>query len=246
MSYIDEINRFHKFLRTSDLSPSARLLWFVLMDVANSTGWKPTFNVALSTLESGTGLTRRTIITVRKELEEAGLIKVQSRGGRKSALYSMVKFEGTFAGNNFSQVVSQNDFEGTFAGNNFSQVVPIPRQDKIKDKDKKRRNDDNQKDPVFSELVKTFSCNIHPITALESQMLESDYKEYGEQWVKDAIKIAVKRGHFNISYIEGILKRAKANGKMDIESSNGKKGLTEEEKRELIEEYGFERGYGGL
>jgi DnaD/phage-associated family protein len=227
MSYIDEINKFHKYLRTSDLSASARLLWFVLMDVANSTGWKPYFNVAISTLEAGTGLSRATIKRARKQLQKAGLIKVQSRRGRQSSIYQLMsvsaqlvaqyepleKFVAHDVAQYDPQSEPQNDVVGQVVAQYEPQCEPIPRQDKTI-----YRQDETKKvvlpiDPKqYGELVKKFSSNCHPITPIESQQLQEDLKEYGFQWVSDAITEAVMNGVPRMRYIEGILQDWKSSG----------------------------------
>lgn len=49
MSYVTEINGFHKWIQTHpELPISARLLWFTLMHYNNSCGWKRVFNVPMS------------------------------------------------------------------------------------------------------------------------------------------------------------------------------------------------------
>lgn len=198
MSYIDEINNFHRYLRTSDLSSSARLLWFVLMDIANGTGWKKSFNVPMSTLESGTGLKKTAIKSARRQLAEAGLIKVMPRSGRQSTVYEMVSFVDALA------AVKR------------PQPRPIPRIDKTIYIDKTRQeNAAVVDDQTWKEVLHFFESNIHPVYSLkERQDLEADVSDYGAIWVKAAIEEAVDHGAFNMKYIEAVLKAWKAKGHM--------------------------------
>ncbi|MGL4772416.1 MAG: DnaD domain protein [Clostridium sp.] len=46
-----------------------------------------------------------------------------------------------------------------------------------------------------------------------SQMLDSDVEIFGKVWVKDAIDLAVKNGRFKLSYVEGILRNWKRDGR---------------------------------
>ena len=241
MSYIDEINKFHRYLRTSDLPPSARLLWFVLMDVANSTGWKPTFNVSMSTLVAGTGLSPTSIKRARKELRKAGLIQVQSRRGRQSSVYQVISLAGQFAGQYGPQkefvdrVVGQigpqcgpqNDEIDRVVGQIGPQCGPIHREDKTIYRQDETKTTTAVADTEYQELVKLFSKNVHPITPIEAQKLEADLSDYGDTWVKAAIEEAVLNGVPKMSYIEGILKGWKAKGSMT-------RGQKKEPEREII------------
>nr|DAI65680.1 MAG TPA: helix-turn-helix domain protein [Caudoviricetes sp.] len=110
MRYIDEINSFHDWLMTNPtLSASARILWFALMHYCNKTGWKREFNVAISALEMDTGLSRRSVIRARDELQQLGRIIIRQRKGNQSATYKIVSFAcqtGTQCG---TQSVTQSD-----------------------------------------------------------------------------------------------------------------------------------------
>lgn len=89
MRYIDELNSFHDWLITNNISSSSRALWFALMHICNSTGWKSEFNASLSVLELYSGLKRDAVIRARNVLQQNGRIIFQSRTGRQSAVYSI-------------------------------------------------------------------------------------------------------------------------------------------------------------
>lgn len=107
MNYIVELNMFDDWVETESLSANAVLLWRTLMAVANRSGWKPEFTVSLSTLESRTKLHKSTICRARDELEQAGLLDYESRGGRLSAAYRLYSFELRYA----TQGENRTDFE---------------------------------------------------------------------------------------------------------------------------------------
>lgn len=91
MSYINEINGFHKWVQTHpELPTSARILWFTLMHHNNSCGWKRVFNVPISLLMGDSGLSRSSIIRARKLLQESGRIRYTTRSDMKATEYELL------------------------------------------------------------------------------------------------------------------------------------------------------------
>ncbi|WP_059103165.1 hypothetical protein [Shouchella shacheensis] len=76
MNYIAEMNAFHTKQETNPCSPKASVLWFVLMDVCNSTGWRKQFSVAVAVLTVKSRLTEDQVFKARQELVEKGYIEV--------------------------------------------------------------------------------------------------------------------------------------------------------------------------
>lgn len=93
MNYIQELNAFYDWLETNSISDSAIGLWHALMHINNKAGWVKEFAVAISTLETKTGLKKGAIIRARHRLQQAGRIKFRSRDGQLSAVYEVVPFE---------------------------------------------------------------------------------------------------------------------------------------------------------
>ncbi len=93
MNYILEIRAFYDQLEINPLPPPAIVLWHALMHIANKTGWKQEFTVAVSVLELKTGLNAQSIKRARNRLEQNGLIKWKSRGGNRSACYQMISLQ---------------------------------------------------------------------------------------------------------------------------------------------------------
>jgi len=89
MDYLRQLNEFDRWQETHPMPSSARLLWFVLMQVNNRTGWAKQFTVPVSTLMGKTGLSRRAVYDAREMLEKKGLIKVKQREGMHCGVYEM-------------------------------------------------------------------------------------------------------------------------------------------------------------
>ena len=93
MNYIREINAFYDWLETNSISDSAIGLWHALMHINNKSGWVTEFAVALSTLETKTGLKKDAIIRARLRLQQANRIDFKSRSGQLSAVYRIFFFD---------------------------------------------------------------------------------------------------------------------------------------------------------
>lgn len=70
-----------------------------------------------------------------------------------------------------------------------------------------------EKPAGWDEVVSAYESNIGMFTAMTSDMVTESINDYGSVQVVDAIKEAVKNNVRKWSYVEGILKRWKANGK---------------------------------
>ena len=93
MNYLKEINAFYDWLETNTISDSAIVLWHALMHINNKAGWIDTFAVAISTLETKTGLKKDAIGRARNTLAQKGRIIYSSRSGQQSAIYTIISFE---------------------------------------------------------------------------------------------------------------------------------------------------------
>ena len=92
VNYIAEINLFRDWITTNDISASAINLWYALMAINNKCGWKKTFNVSISTLQSETKYSRSEIYRARDYLVNSGRIICNERLGNKSAEYTIIPF----------------------------------------------------------------------------------------------------------------------------------------------------------
>lgn len=99
MNYIAEINAFYDWLEINPLSTSAIVLWHSLMHINNKCRWAKEFTVAASVLSVKSGLTDRTIRNARNELKQKGRIDWKTRGGNKSAAYTLLSLSETISDN---------------------------------------------------------------------------------------------------------------------------------------------------
>ncbi len=127
MKYINELNSFHEWLQYNpDVSYSARLLWYALMHYNNKCGWKQEFNVATSSLELDTGLSKQSIIRARNVLKQYGRIDFKTRSGRQSTIYEIIPFEchtGTQSDTQeYTQSDTQSNTQGDTQGDNIHRL----------------------------------------------------------------------------------------------------------------------------
>ena len=78
-------------------------------------------------------------------------------------------------------------------------------------------------DPVFAQVCGVYEQNMGLLTKIISDKLSDDIATYSAPWVTDAIGIAVTAEKRNLSYVEGILRKWKHEGR-----TNGKKPYREE------------------
>lgn len=105
MNYLAEIKAFYEMLELNPLPSPAIALWQALMHIANKTGWREEFTVAISVLMLKSGLNETAVKRARNRLEQDGYIEWKSRKGNQSAIYKMnslveqksIKFEPHFA-----------------------------------------------------------------------------------------------------------------------------------------------------
>lgn len=89
-TYMDEMREDIQAARKAKLSPSARLLWFMLIDLNNSAYWREWFPASLKLLADYTGMKRDTVIRARTELLTHGILAYKTHG-RKTTLYKLKK-----------------------------------------------------------------------------------------------------------------------------------------------------------
>lgn len=92
MNYLYEINQFYCWLETHPLSGAAICLWHALMNVSNKARWPEEIVVALAVLTGKTGYSLSMIERARKELEQAGRIRVIPQGANRAARYHIMMF----------------------------------------------------------------------------------------------------------------------------------------------------------
>lgn len=234
IKYIDQINAFHGWLLTNPIPASARIVWFSLIHFCNKTGWKAEFNLAMSALETDTGLSRRTIERARSILQESGLIHVKARAGNQSPIYKIIPFVRQYD----AQTVAQSDVQTAIDGHDdaqsdaqsVAQSDHIPRHKDIKTKDNRIYDDVG-----YKEVLKAYRKNIYPMPGeLDLEKLKALVDDFGSDTVIKAIDRAVTRNKRSLAYIHGILKSWQAGG-YDDENTARPQPTPRNSKKEAID-----------
>lgn len=113
MNYIEELNGFDAWLETNEISTSAIVLWFAIMQTANRARWKNPLTIAISTLEQRSGLKRDAIYRARNRLMQHGLISIRERSGRQSAEYTIISFASDKTTQTATQAATQTAIQPT-------------------------------------------------------------------------------------------------------------------------------------
>lgn len=87
MNYLAELKAFYDTLAINSLSSPDIALWYALMSIANRSGWKTEFTVALSVLAFYSGSNESTVKRSRNKLAQCGYITWRPRNGNQSAVY---------------------------------------------------------------------------------------------------------------------------------------------------------------
>ena len=195
MSYLNELLAFDTWLDTHELSTSAIVLWYALMQIDNKTGWKERFNVPNSLLSVKTGgLSVPAIHRAREALRKEGLIEYYTRTGGRATEYKLLPFCVPL------QNVKATDQRTDQRGDH------IPRQDKIR-QDKTTTTTSSAGSDDFAQVVQAYSRNIHPVYGeYEAQGLQEIFDTYGKDQCLEAFKIASQKNARNLRFIEGVLK----------------------------------------
>jgi DnaD/phage-associated family protein len=106
MNYIEEINKFRKYMILNPLPANAQSLWYLLMDINNKCAWAEWFRASNIRLAKELCLSEKTIRNLRKTLVESELIIYISQQRKKeSGLYKMVTMSGKVVGNDTQTAV---------------------------------------------------------------------------------------------------------------------------------------------
>ncbi|WP_163971072.1 DnaD domain-containing protein [Oceanobacillus halotolerans] len=90
MNYEQEMTAFKDWLLLIEISTSAIALWYTLMSINNSVGWKSRFNAANPVVQSLTGLSKQGLVQARKKLLEHNLIRYEKGKKGRAPVYQMV------------------------------------------------------------------------------------------------------------------------------------------------------------
>lgn len=119
MNYLAELKAFYDTLAVNPLSSHDIALWYALLSIANKSGWKNEFPVALSVLAFFSGANESTVKRSRNKLAQCGYITWRSRSGNQAALYHVNSLVGHSEPQSVPQTVPQSGLQSV------PQTVPI-------------------------------------------------------------------------------------------------------------------------
>ena len=86
-------------------------------------------------------------------------------------------------------------------------------------------------------VFKLYEENIGPLTPLIADALKDAEKIYSEEWIADAIELAVKNNKRNWKYCEAILKRWKEEGRAEKQNRRNDKESRRQNVKRKIEKF---------
>lgn len=108
MNYIALINNFWLCYDENSFTPQTGFLYFALLRISNSKGWKNPFRQSNSHLASMAKISEPTLIKCRNQLQQAGLIEFQSgKTDRTLTTYCLKDFSSSFS-SSFSSPLSSS------------------------------------------------------------------------------------------------------------------------------------------
>ena len=91
MNYFRQLRAFRIRKKLCQLTAPDIALWFALMSIGNELGQYDRLSLSESTLMEEAGISRSSLNRVRNKLQQLGFIRWKSRGGNRSALYSVTE-----------------------------------------------------------------------------------------------------------------------------------------------------------
>lgn len=107
MNYIKQLNEFYSTLDYKPLSANSIAIYFVLLQVANKTGWIDKFKVANTVLMSKCDLNMQKLIRARNSLINQGYIKyLKGKNQNDAPIYSVIKLYDDTAKNRTNNIAN--------------------------------------------------------------------------------------------------------------------------------------------
>ena len=191
------------------LTPNAKLLYGEITALCNEKGYCWASDSYFMELY---GVGRSTIQRWIKQLEDRGYIyrKTKYKEGTKQIERRYIYLRDTLY-SKMGHPILKNETPYTQKWD-----TPIPKNETDNNTFNNTTNTttNNNDDGVFRKIVQAFEQNgFGTINLTTKEMLVDLIEEYSSEWVLDAIEVAVKSNVRRLSYVEGILKRWKAEGK---------------------------------
>lgn len=226
MEKLDFIQQFRAFIKLSAgrLDAKEQAVYLRLLGVWNELRRPEWFAVSRSQLMKELEIKHAHTITLAKNaLVSKGFIEAQRNGKMGTMMYKLVPLARSK--NDLRE--SNNDLVkgATRSKNDLEQVKKRPTaRSKIDHIPESTKNKDyiaaaatracaREGDQNLSEVVQTFSNNIHPVTGeIELGKLTSFLDDFGKDWTLAAITEAAENNGRSVRYIEAILERWKRDG----------------------------------
>lgn len=184
MNYLKQINEFNEQQIRNPLPHGQFRLWIVLMSINNKAHWMEWFQVASSTLESQTTLSRQGMLEARKQLKELGYIDFRPNGNQ-APYYKMIKL--------YTQEETQETVQQT-----VQQTVPLYKQNKTRQNETEKEKVKKEKAPQSAEpTVSKFQSDFNAL------WVKYPRKE-GKAKAFKSYERAIKKGVTNETISQGI------------------------------------------
>lgn len=205
MNYILQLNALFDWLQANSLSPNAQLLYYTLLQINNKCGWMDWFQRTNMSLCGIMGISENTLKAARNELKTKGLIDFKP-GKKKNdpTKYHLIELYNMKRVSNFdtqfdTKVDTQPD---TKADTQPDDIYKLKQKEIVVVVEREGADYDQG----LKKIVDVFSNNVHPITTLEYQKMQSWLNDIEADAIIFAIEEAVLQSKRTMSYIEGILK----------------------------------------
>lgn len=168
MNYIKQLNEFYSTLDYKPLSANSIAIYFVLLQVANKTGWIDRFKVANTVLMSKCDLNMQKLIRARNNLINQGYITyLKGKNQNDAPIYSIIKLYDDIANNRTNDIVDN-------IANNIA--------DNITNDTINKQNKTKQISSSFDEELKSHFEKIWEI--YPNKRGKAKAEEYFLQWIK--------------------------------------------------------------
>lgn len=166
MNYIKQLNEFYSTLDYKPLSANSIAIYFILLQVANKTGWIDKFKVANTVLMSKCDLNMQKLIRARTSLINQGYIQYSKGKNQNDApIYRIIKLYDDIANNRTNNIA--DNIANNIADNMTNDTINKQnktKQNKGKSSSKKKLYDINT-EKLQEIIIETIgSTNINNIT----------------------------------------------------------------------------------
>ncbi|SHM75927.1 DnaD domain protein [Gracilibacillus kekensis] len=210
MNYLKELNAFREYVLRFHLPTSAVVLWYTLMQINNSTGWKKRFEASNSIVNQLCGLSKQSVANARTTLIEKGLIDYTPGKKGVAPIYQMLSVldqlpyatKDSYTSTNTEPAQDQNINPTTNNDPSFDQCEEA-KWNKLKEipKQKERRKESKSEEDAFI----VYEANFGILSPIARESLQEWIADMGDAMVIAAMKLAIKSGGQTFRYLEKIL-----------------------------------------